>query len=126
MKHIKDFDKIFESEEQTAENPYGQKISQSAAEEMIENSNSDASIAKPIVLTSDKNSEYMPWESDYARKVLQRLGNASEKCIIFLDPEDLLSIEAKNNSMCFVVTDPSKPLSIDKALKDKSETYLVF
>lgn len=125
MKHIKEFDQILESENQTPENPFGQKISQSAAEEMIENSNSDASIAKPIVLTSDKNSEYMPWEGDYARKVLQRMGNASEKCLIFLDPDDLLSIEAKGNSMCFVVTDPTKSLSIDKALKDKSEIYVI-
>ena len=67
----------------------------------------------------------MPWEGEYARKVLQRMGNSSEKCLIFLDPEDLLSIEAKQNSMCFVVTDPSKPLSIDKALSDRSEVYLI-
>ena len=104
---------------------YDPNVDDDMVEEMIENSNSDASIAKPIVLTSDKNSEYMPWEGDYARKVLQRMGNASEKCLIFLDPDDLLSIEAKGNSMCFVVTDPTKSLSIDKALKDKSEVYVI-
>jgi hypothetical protein len=127
MKHIKEFGRITESQIAPDEsNLFDQKISQNAAEEMIENSKADKSVAKPIVLTSDKSSKYMPWEGDYARKVLQRMGNSSGKCLIFLDPQDLLSIEAKEDSMCFVVTDPTKTLSIDKALKDKSEVYLVF
>ena len=37
MKHIKEFEQLMESNIEAPENPYDQKISQSAAEEMIEN-----------------------------------------------------------------------------------------